>query len=175
MKIVLFFSMVPLWVLYLPKINIAALCWGRTILCWSELFRDCNRRNKIGDPCHPLHLFESALYSWFTVLLQPWSFFRSRIHQSWTAVHFFGFVSTQKNIMIRMKAIHQNSLSIKYCSPLSHSEILVKQTLYDTFVYHQLEFSSHDDENNTSLCHLLFCQICKPLQKLHSVLVLREL
>lgn len=40
-----------------------------------------------------------------------------------------------------MKAIHQNSLSIKYCSPLSHSEILVKQTLYDTFVYHQLELS----------------------------------
>lgn len=28
------------------------------------------------------------LYCWFTMLLQPWSFFRSCIHQPWTAVHF---------------------------------------------------------------------------------------
>lgn len=165
--------MVPLWVLYLPKINIAALCWGRTILCWSKLFRDCNRRNKIGDPCHPLHLFESTpgLQCCYSPDLSSGHVSTSPGLQC----VFLGFVSTQKNIMIRMKAIHQNSLSIKYCSPLSHSEILVKQTLYDTFVYHQLEFSSHDDENSTSLCHLLFCQTCKPLQKLHSVLVLREL
>jgi len=54
-------------------------------------------------------------------------------------VFFFGFAFAEKNIMTRMKAIHQNSLKIKYCSPLSHSDVSVKQRLSDIFGNHMLE------------------------------------
>lgn len=35
------------------QVNIAALCWGRMSLCWSELLRDCNKRNKRAMPLSP--------------------------------------------------------------------------------------------------------------------------
>lgn len=51
---------------------------------------------------------------------------------------FFGFAFAKKNIMIKMKAIHQNSLKIKYHS-LSHSDVSVKQCLSDISGNHWLE------------------------------------
>lgn len=129
-KIVLFFSLVPLWVLYLPDL---------TLLLCAEL-----GQADVGGSCSEVVTTETRLeiesaslkvqqHSCFTMLLQPWSFFRSCIHQPQTAVHFL-VVSAKKNLMIRMKAIHENLLKIK-----SHSEIPVKQSLCDIFVYHQLE------------------------------------
>lgn len=55
------------------RVNIAALCWGWTSLCWSELLRDCNKRNERAMPLSPPVW---KCNSWFTMLLQPWSFFR---------------------------------------------------------------------------------------------------
>lgn len=135
------------------QVNIAALCWGWMSSCWSEVLRDCNKRNKRSTPPSPpvwkctstpgLQCFYRpglSLGCTSSIPRMQWGFF-------------FCSVSAKKNLIIRMGGIHQNSLKIKYCSPLSHSEISVKQSLYYTFVYHQLEPSW---EQNVICCFVRF-------------------
>lgn len=90
----------------------------------------------------PLHLFERAniLLIYNAVTSQV---FKSCTQQPWITARIFGSVSAKKNIMIRMKTIHQNTLKIKYCSPLSHSEISVKQSLM-TLLY-TISWSHHEN------------------------------
>lgn len=156
MKVVLFLPTIPLSVLYLPKLTLLLCAEVERAYVGVSCLEIVTR--EMREPCHSLHLFESAtntpgLQCYYSPGLSSGN--ASTIPGLQCV---FCSVSAKKNIIIRMKTMHQTSPKIKYCSPLSHSEISVKWRPYDSFVYHQLEPSW---EQHVVCCFVKLASCCR--------------